>query len=85
MLKVFDVVCVKCGKEIIDFMFEGDEEMPKCECGGDLEKIFGNFTVHYKLLYDPRKDKVPGVVSSKGNFERSATPLKVFWPWVTRL
>jgi len=26
-----------------------------------------------------------GLVSSKGSFDSSATPLKVFWPWVTTL
>ena len=25
------------------------------------------------------------VVSSNGSFDSSATPLKVFWPWVTTL
>ena len=27
----------------------------------------------------------PRLVSSNGSFDSSATPLKVFWPWVTTL
>ena len=27
----------------------------------------------------------PATVSSNGSFDSSATPLKVFWPWVTTL
>ena len=58
MFKIFDVVCKKCEKETIDFMFESNEPMPKCECGGELETNFGNFKLTYKLLYDPKKDSV---------------------------
>ena len=59
MLKIFDFVCKKCGKEF-ELMYDDKEDIPVCiECGSkELEHIYSNYKLNYKLLYDPKKDKV---------------------------
>ena len=56
MLKCFDVQCKKCEK-ISEQFIEQDEVLEKCDCGGEVEKIFtGKMT--FELLYDPKKHMV---------------------------
>lgn len=58
MLKLFDFVCKSCGKEF-ELLYDNSTETPKCECGSeDLETSFLNFKLNYKLLYNPKTDKV---------------------------
>lgn len=55
MFKIYDVRCEKCGL-ISEQWVETGKRFEKCPCGGELERIFSSF--NFKLLYNPKKDKV---------------------------
>ena len=49
-------------------------------------RVFSDTTPSRKRAWSSSSSPArPGLVSSNGSFDSSATPLKVFWPWVTTL
>lgn len=53
-MSLLDLVCTKCGHDVIDVWLKADEDPGQCEvCKGELRRVPGG---HFKLLYDNKKD-----------------------------
>ena len=56
MLKYYDVKCTKCNC-IEEQLVESGEKFEPCRnCGGEVKRAYTSF--NFKLLYDPKKDRV---------------------------
>ena len=65
MLKAYDVECKECGKVEEQFIDHREESFEPCsECGCEMKRIFDS--CNFKLLYDPKKDRVGWAFNNYG-------------------
>lgn len=56
-MPIYDCYCEKCNKELIDVYMKVNDENPICpDC--EILMVRAANTGHFKLLYDPKKDRV---------------------------